>query len=639
MTHARDARTPSKPSDLPDGLLDELVESMADGFSALDEQGRHILVNEKLCAMTGLRRDELLGVGPPHPYWPPEQYETIQAALARTMTGDFGPFELMFMHKSGTRFPVLVSPAQVEGKGGRHVFATVKDISKFKQNERRLADIQDFLETMLRAGDIASWDWHLDDGGLQVSDSYFTLLGYRPDAWLPSYEEWARRVHPDDIGSVDHNMQLLRTDARRMYDAEYRMRDANGEWRWMLARGYVTERAEDGSPTRITGTQQDIHRLKTQEEQLRQFQKMEVLGQLTGGIAHDLNNILAIAYGNLDLLELEADEKQLPYIPPLFDSLERAKDLASSLVRYSRKEPPHHELIDANEFAKTVCERYGTASQIAHKLVLDLADEPCTVRVDPSALENALLNLLINARDATQEAGDEIRIQTVIHRGAEQGSNAQGNGHVTIRVSDDGCGMPRDVAARALDPLFTTKAKGHGTGLGLAMVNKFAATAGGSIDIYSVEGSGTTVEITLPHHVGVPVDLEQAPESVTDELRGTESILIVDDESELLATIQNQLEFLGYRVTKAENPRNALFQLQETHYDLLLTDLVMPYTIDGAELAERAHDVRPDTRLLFMTGYADEPAKERVQELGPVLNKPFTLRDLARKVRALLDGK
>lgn len=628
----------SKQSILSSEILARLIDSMADGFSVLDEAGRHLVVNQAMCRLTGWTRDELVGVGPPHPYWPPEHHDSIFAAFERTQKGDFGPFELTFLRKNGSRFPVLVSPSEVDGDDGKLVFATVKDVSALRYSERQLAETQGFLEAMLRGGDLASWDWHLTEGWAKVSDSYFTMLGYEPNEWVASYEEWAKRVHPDDIGAADNSMQMLLSDKGRLYDAEFRMLDAQGEWRWMLARGYVTERAADGEPCRITGTSQDIHRLKTQEEQLRQFQKMDVLGQLTGGIAHDLNNILAIIYGNLEIMKLNAPELEGVELAAVSDSLNRARDLTRALLRYSRNEAPRVELIDVNQRIRAVCEQFGSAGRLVGKLELELSDQPCTVRVDPGAFENALLNLLVNARDATHESGGEVRVTTKIESPTPL-AILPSSLRVSICVADDGCGMPEEVAERALDPLFTTKPAGRGTGLGLAMVNKFVTGAEGAVTIDSTVGQGTRVGMVLPYVEGAPEAIGSAEESLSAQLHGTESIMIVDDESDLLSAIEKQLTFLGYDVRKSQNPRRALFELQREAVDLLLTDLVMPYTISGLELAQRARTIRPGIGLVFMTGYVDEPSRDEALKLGPVLAKPFTLAQLGGVLRRLLDQK
>ena len=545
---------PTVPAD--DSLSSALIEAMADGFSVLDASGCHLRVNEALCAMTGFDRSALVGRGPPHPYWPPEEMPRIAKAFEDMEAGGSGPYELIFMRKDGTRFPVRVNPASIERGGVLNYFATVTDLTEQKRREAEVADLQKLVETMMEGGDLATWDWHLVDGWARVSDSYFTLLGYAPGEWDVSYETWAERVHPDDIGEADQNMQALISDEVRLYEAEHRMRAADGSWRWMHARGYVTERTADGKPARVTGTQQNIDAVRSQQDQLRQLQSMEVLGQLTGGIAHDFNNLLSILRANVDLLsmDLEGDAREL--VDELSEALDRATELPRSLLRHARRAPSQREPVVVESFLNASRHVLRTALSSGIRLEVARGTGLAAIEVDPGALQSALLNLVINARDALARGGT-IRVGCRRESVDEAEAGAQGvapGSYVVLSVEDDGPGMTPDVLARATEPLFTTKSDEDGTGLGLPMVDRVAREAGGFLRLHSAPGEGTTAELRFPAVVQSDLPREHRPPGRTRVLRGTERVLVVDDEGSLARATQRGLRSLGYAVSIATDP-------------------------------------------------------------------------------------
>ncbi|MCB9749514.1 MAG: PAS domain-containing protein [Myxococcales bacterium] len=580
-------------------------------------------------AMSALEFSELF-----HPDDRVAVYEHMNQVL-ETSDDEVVEIEYRFRHKNGSWIWCLSRDALMKGdETARRFIGTFMDVTdrvaRRMESERQLSLIRGVLDAMLKGGDVAFWDWHLLAGWARVSDSYFTQLGFAPGAWVPSHKTWAERVHPEDIGAAVLGLKRLLSGDTRNYDAQYRMRDVDGEWRWILARGYVTERSLDGQPARVTGTHQDIQRLKLQEEQLRKFQKMEVLGQLTGGIAHDFNNILATISANLTLLELDAQPAQRDYLEMIGSAVRRATGVTSSLLKYSRQRSLTPEPIDVNERIRALDEVLRTAAGASNKLRLALAADRLRITAEVNSFESALLNLVVNARDAVDSAGGVIEIETTVRSAsADESAWTTPRCYVIISIRDNGCGMTPEVLKRAVEPLYTTKRLDEGTGLGLSMVNKFASEARGYLRLESRVGIGTRAELALPRLVERPTtEVPSLPAPAAATRSAGTSVLIVDDEVLFTSAFGEQLRRLGYRVHTADTPRRALAELATSEIDLLLTDIAILSSFDGVELAQRAIALTPSIKVIFMTGYVVEELREAASAMGPVLIKPFSVEQL-----------
>ena len=620
--------------------LASFLEVLEDGVAVVDATGRQIWTNRAFCELVGWPRSVLVGSVAPHLYWPPEETERISEALEQTVVGRPREFELTFMRRSGERFPVAVLPAPVTLGGDQFYVATVKDLTDTRAREKQLKNTKDFLDHMLAGGDLASWEHDIKKRSARVSDSYFTMLGYEPNSWDPSYEEWAKRVHPDDIGSADHNMQRLLLDQARVYEAEHRMLAADGSWRWVLTRGYITERSEDGSPSRIAGTMQDTHRLKTQERKLHQLQQMELLGALAGGLAHDLRNSLFVIATSVDAARTAASVDLDRYHGRIDEAVGLATGLVDSLLRNVGTSEPTLEVVEFNAFLTDSWDLIGSTVPRNVSLTLEPSEQPCPAEVDRLGLEHAMLNLVLNARDAIGSRGGTIsvrlKVQNLLRHDVDTLQIAQGP-YVLLEVVDDGAGMSAEVLERAVEPLFTTKSHGKGTGLGLSMARKFALDSEGFLKLMSTEGEGTTVMMGFPLRVELPPIEDVSVPPAAAGIRGEETILAVDDEGGILATVAAYLSSLGYHVVTASNPRQALAELRESKCDLLLTDVVMPFTLDGIDLARAARAIDADLPVLFMTGYLDQEQRLLTDPIGSVIRKPFTIEGLGAVVRSTLD--
>jgi PAS domain S-box-containing protein len=389
--------------------------------------------------------------------------------------------------------------------------------------------------------------------------------------------------------------------------------------------------------------------LRAAEEALRQSQKMEAIGQLTGGVAHDFNNLLTIVTGGLDMIR-----RQLPKLPPsgATERIERARDMAlegvrratvltNRLLAFSRQQPLSPEVLDANALVRGVVELLRRTLGETVALETALAADLWRTEADANQLENALVNLAVNARDAMPEGG-RVRIETANARlDAAQVADPAGAGeYVMIAVSDTGIGMDAKTRERAFDPFFTTKEVGKGTGLGLSQVYGFVRQSSGHVTIESALGQGTTVQIYLKRSLGTEEAAVETALATAAPAQRRERILVVEDDDALREYSSEILSELGYQVTQAGDAHAALKLLRRKPFDLLFTDVVMPGGINGRQLADEAVGLQPDLKVLFTTGYSRDAIVHhgRLDAGIQMISKPFAYDELAAKIRAVLEG-
>jgi len=400
--------------------------------------------------------------------------------------------------------------------------------------------------------------------------------------------------------------------------------------------------ASGDHPTLVLALVEDITQQKRVEAELRQAQRMEAVGQLTGGIAHDFNNLLGVIIGNVEfLLDAVADNpEQTGLVNEILSSALGGADLTRRLLAFARRQTLQPRRIDLNGHLSHQIVMLRRLLGETIRIETTLAADLWPTRADPSQVADTLLNLAINARDAMPYGGS-IAIETanahLDEKYAERNAEVTAGDYVVLSVTDTGVGMPREVVERALEPFFTTKEPGAGSGLGLSMIYGFARQSGGHLKIYSEVGRGTTVRLYLPR---APV-AENAPlaEVGDTSLRiGNETILLVDDDAEMRAVARRHLASLGYRVREADNGPAALAILQDgARFDLLFTDVVMPGGMTGYQLAAAAAYRQPGLKVLFTTGYARTGSRNDLAEPVAMLRKPYRKRDLAAAIRTVLD--
>ncbi len=427
----------------------------------------------------------------------------------------------------------------------------------------------------------------------------------------------------------------------RASDAESHELDASGHRK--IFRNTIAGTVVEDKWVRTWGITRDVTERVHLEAQLRKAQQMEAIGRLAGGVAHDFNNILSIIMGHGELLlnTAELNERARKGLEQIRRAAERAASLTQQLLAFGRKQVLQPKVLDLNEAVSDFQKMLARVIGEDIELVASLHPSLNPVRVDPGQVEQVLMNLAINARDAMPQGGRLVMETSNAEISAQQGRDLDlPSGHyVMLKVSDTGHGMDAATLAHIFEPFFTTKAVGKGTGLGLSTVYGIVKQSGGGIQAESEMGRGTSFRVYLPAEKG-PVKVEKQIEDA-DVRGGRETILIVEDEPDLRQLTRIFLQDYGYRVIEAANAEQALKIAEGLAgpLDLLLTDVIMP-GLSGRQLAERIHSKRPETKIIYMTGYTDDMVvQHKVLEPGTnMLQKPFSCRDLAQKVRSTLDG-
>lgn len=581
---------------------------------------------------------------------------------------------------------IEVSATRIEPAGLRQVAVLFRDVTERKKAEAALREseshardnIQRVQMAMAAGAIIGTWLWDVPTDRFTVDEAFATAFGFDPQQGRSglSLADIVGAVHPDDQERVTASVReaLAKGGA---YAHQYRTRREDGRYRWLEANGRV-ECSSDGVALKFPGVLIDIEErraveaerdhalaalrtlnetleqrveertaaLVQAEDALRQAQKMEAVGQLTGGLAHDFNNILAGISGSLDLMKTRLAQGRVGeidrYMTGAQGAVKRAAGLTQRLLAFSRRQTLDPKPSDINRIVA------GMQDLISRSVGPGVAVETVgagglwTAFVDVGQLENALLNLCINARDAMPDGG-RLTIETgnrwLDERAAAQRGLPPGQ-YVSLCVSDTGTGMSPDVVARAFDPFFTTKPLGQGTGLGLSMVYGFAGQSGGAVRIYSEVGKGTMICIYLPRHAAedhssdIPADAGPAPAAT-----GVHTILVVDDEPLVRMVAVEILEELGYEVLEASDGPSALKMLDaRPTIDLLVTDVGLPNGMNGRQLADAVRVQRPGLNVLFVTGYAENAVLNHghLDHGMEVVTKPFTADVLARRVESLI---
>ncbi|MFJ4141562.1 response regulator [Pseudomonas sp. NPDC089734] len=480
---------------------------------------------------------------------------------------------------------------------------------------------------------------------LRVNPAWGAVLGRTPEELVGS--SILTLVHPDDIANTQGALKHTVDQVLPLFENRYLHKDGTYRWiGWTAAPGNGVIFALG---KHITHEKQRSETLRATEEALRQSQKMEAVGQLTGGLAHDFNNLLMGISGNIELLQSRVNQGRLDdlgrYIASALEGSRRAASLTHRLLAFSRRQTlaPKATHIDRliTGMEELIRRTVGPAIDMHVQSIPDL----WATMVDPHQLENSLLNLCINARDAMPDGG-KLLIETgnrFLDASAALRHELLPGRYVELSVSDTGTGMSEDVVGRAFDPFFTTKPIGMGTGLGLSMIYGFARQSGGGVSIHSRPGQGAKICILLPFFAGdaEPVEHEAQPDMplVTDT--GGETILVVDDEPAVRALMTEVLEEQGYSVLQAEHGADALVILQsKATIDLLVTDVGLPGGMNGRQVADAARAIRPELTILFVTGYAENAALAQ-GNLEPgmhILTKPFSMSSLTGRITDLLNG-
>ena len=543
-----------------------------------------------------------------------------------------------WLHLEGTAANRLDEPAVGA------IVINYRDVTHQERAAEALRTSEERFRLVSRATNDAVWDLDLTTGAVWWSHSVQALFGFTPAEVGRDAGWWADRVHPDDRERVLTSSQAALDEGAASWSAEFRFRRADDAYARVVDRAYILRDA-DGRAVRMLGSMMDVTERRSLEEQLVQAQKMEAVGRLAGGIAHDFNNLLTAILGSADLLldTLSPDAPEREDLDEIRKAANRAADLTRQLLAFSRQQVLAPQTLDMNALVanleKLLRRLIGEDVELRTVLAPDLG----AVRADPGQLEQVIVNLAVNSRDAMPQGG-QLTIETANvefdeayaaeHFPAEPGS------YVLLAVTDTGTGMDAQTKSHIFEPFFTTKEKGKGTGLGLATVYGIVKQSDGYIWVYSEPGHGTSFMIYLPRVPDAPGPVRPAFEP-SASARGSETVLAVEDDEMVRALIRRMLETRGYTVLLASHGDEAL-RLLERHpgcIDLLMTDVVMP-GMSGRDLADRVAELRPSIKVLYLSGYTDDAiVRHGVLEPGiAFLQKPFTADRLARRVREVLRG-
>jgi len=516
------------------------------------------------------------------------------------------------------------------------------------QERKRTEEIMRAAEVRFRSyfelGLIGLAETSPEKGWVRVNEALCSMLGYSEEELLAT--TWEKLTYPEDIPANLEQFERLLSGAQDGYTLENRFvrKDGGIVHTILTVRGV---RRPDRSIDYVVASLQDITELKHLEGQLRHSQKMEAVGQLAGGVAHDLNNILMVIYGYCSALQMKVgtDSRFRSDIDHIFAAAERAANLTRSLLAFSRKQIMAPRPVNLNDIVKNVENLLSRVIGEDIQLQTTMKLNPLTIFADGGQIEQVLMNLATNARDAMPEGG-LLSIETELHELDQSFVHAHGFGvpgeYAVISVSDTGKGMDAETTKKIFEPFFTTKEVGKGTGLGLAIVYGVIKQHNGFINVYSEPGTGTTFRIYLPQFSGEKIDDEYKEEISEHLLMGSETILVAEDDPSIRELSEMILGKFGYEVILAHDGMDAIekFKANSDKVDIIIMDLIMPKK-SGREAYQDIRRLKPSVKVLFISGYSPDLLQNKgVLETGEeVMIKPVRPLELARRVRAMLDRR
>jgi two-component system, cell cycle sensor histidine kinase and response regulator CckA len=544
--------------------------------------------------------------------------------------------------KSGQIIDVDITSHTVTFAEHSAALVVAQDITERKRAVDTLRAAEERTRFALQNANVGIWDMDYTTGVLRWSEVLEHQYGLQPGTFCGTFHEFIERVHPDDRASVLETIENAMKSGGD-FSVQNRSIAPDGTVRWLSGAGRVLL-GEHGEPVRAVGISQDVTERRKLEAQFQQAQKMEAVGRLAGGVAHDFNNLTTVILGYCELLlpDFKAGDPHRADLEEIQNAGTRAAELTRQLLAFSRKQIIEPTLLDLNAVVSAMRAMLGRLIGEDVTVVVDPAPDLAPLKADRGQVEQVVMNLAVNARDAMPKGGtltittanvelDEDYAAT--HAGVMPGS------YVALTVTDTGTGMTPEVQARLFEPFFTTKEVGKGTGLGLATVHGIAAQSGGSVGVYSELGKGTSVHVYFPQADAAEI-AASTKLPVNRRRSAEETVLVVEDAQGLRELTRRLLQRQGYTVLVASNAEEAL-RLFEDHasIDLLLTDVVMPGA-SGPELVEQLVERRPALKVIYMSGYTEEAIVQHgVLKPGiAFLYKPFTADTLERKLREVLDG-
>ena len=619
-----------------------LIEHGADAVALVGPDGTLLFASHSIERLLGFAPAELVG----HPGFErvhPDDAPRLHAALRDIIASPGTPasLELRWRHKDGSwRHIDAVAVDRLAEPAVGAIVVNFRDVSERRTAEAALRESEERYRTLVEG--VRDIIFALSPEGTiaSLNPAFETITGLPREEWVG--QPFERLVHPEDLPlALELLGRVVRGELRPA--SQFRVRTAKGDYR--VGEFSATPQLHEGRLVGILGIGRDVTERVQLEQQLRQAQKMEAVGRLAGGIAHDFNNILTAITGYADLLleDLGATDPRRQDADEIHKAADRAAGLTRQLLAFSRQQVLQPTVLEVNKLVSDLEKMLRRLLGEDVELGTRLAPTTGRVKADPGQLEQVIMNLAVNARDAMPNGG-KLTLETgnvdLDEAYAADHYPARAGPFVLLAVSDTGIGMSEETQAHMFEPFFTTKEKGKGTGLGLATVYGIIKQSGGFIWVYSEVGHGTTFKLYLPRVEELAERASQPAQARARAGRGTETVLVVEDEAPVRSVARQVLERHGYTVLEAPSAEAALDIA--TRYSgiihLLLTDVVMP-GLNGRELASRLATLRPDARVIFMSGYTDDAVtRHGVLEPGSAyVQKPFTPDAIARKVREVLD--
>ncbi len=623
-----------------EGLFRGAFEDTSVATVITDLDNRFVRVNAAFARLFGYSREEMLERSMADITHPGDLAESLARREALFRGESHFTQQKRYVHRDGHVLWCVTNVSLVRDDAGRPrlYVGQVQDITAQKQAETELRASEGRLRAFFDATTVAMVEVSPDARYLRANAAFYRMFGYSPEE-LPGLTV-ADVVYPEDRDAVLAQYGRVGQGETTSYEADRRYRRKDGSSLWARV-SVVAARDEVGRPKLVTAVVVDMTERKKLEEQFRQAQKMEAVGRLAGGVAHDFNNLLTVinGYGQMLLDQLPSGDPARELVREMTGAGERAAGLTAQLLAFSRRTIVEPKVLDLNEVvsqsASLLRRLIGEDITLATALAPDLK----RVKADPTQVEQVILNLAVNAKDAMPKGG-KLTIETRRMRLREADKVAYPDlspgEYVQLAVSDTGTGMSDEVKTRLFEPFFTTKEPGKGTGLGLAVVHGAVKQSGGRVDVYSELGIGTTFKILLPAAVGATGPRSQ---SVQIAPTGAETVLLVEDEPAVRKFGRLALETQGYTVLEAVGGEDALRVAGRSGpIHLLITDVVMP-RMGGREVAEALRARHAGLKVLYVSGYTDDAVVRHgiVEATDAFLQKPFTPLALARKVRAVLD--
>jgi two-component system cell cycle sensor histidine kinase/response regulator CckA len=613
------------------------VDHATDAFFLHDRRGVILDVNQQACDSLGYTREELVGMSPQQIDLDTDFQTRIGSRLE---SGEVLALDSRHRRKDGTTFPVEVRLRRFRMDGRRYAVALVRDITQRKEAERALIESYNLLNAVVEGTPGAVFVKDLNGRYLMINSIGARWFGLTVDEVIGKDD---RDLFPPKIADeiVEHDRRVLDSGEPQTIEESATMRGVSRVF--LTSRGVYRDAQKQ--VIGLVGFSRDITELKRLEQQFRQAQKMEAVGQLAGGIAHDFNNLLTaiIGFGEMAFNGLAPADPNRELLSEIRRAGQRAANLTRQLLAFSRKQVLRPEVVSLNTLLCDVIKLLQRLISEDIEIALAPDDTLGLTLIDPGQFEQAIINLAVNARDAMPQGG-RLDIQTrnieIDEDYASVRDEVEPGSYVMVAVSDTGHGMDEKIRSRIFEPFFTTKDVGDGTGLGLAMVYGFVKQSGGHVEAYSEPGHGTTFRICLPR----VFETEATPVAADDMApipKGHETVLLVEDEEVVRNLSRRVLQSAGYTVLVARHGPEAILLAgqHEGPIHLLATDLVMP-RMSGLEVASQLSQSRPDMRILLMSGYPNEAViRHGVPAGASLLQKPFNAVALARAVRHVLDAE